>query len=246
MAPTLPIAPELLVVSILVFAILFQTVNHKVLLLLIILGVYYVYDYKTIHRSFQETISGISDTTEPQHAYTVKANGYKRTLDINSHTQDPTIQDILKRLRKYRRYNKVAYEKGKTLLIQWHHGIRQLTTDVSHPRQVYENTETYYQQALREFEGLGIASPSVSYGQSLTKTYKGDKDRKQRDVKVHQDISTEVGEICKELQEYCYYKLYNLAIALNDDWNQDPDIYKTEIHLSDVESSNHYVDSLFH
>jgi len=243
MAPALPIPPELLVVSILVFAILFQTVNHKVLLLLVILGVYYVYDYKKINQSFQGAIAGISDATEPQDKYVIKANGYKDTLDINSHTQDPTIQDILKRLRKYRRYNKVAYEKGKTFLIQWHHGIRQLESDISHPRHVYENTETYYQQALREFEGLGIASPSMSYGQSLKKHKK---DLKQRDIKVHQDISTEVGEICKELQEYCYYKLYNLAIALNDDWNQDPDIYKTEIHLSDVESSNHYVDSLFH
>jgi hypothetical protein len=244
MAPALPMAPELLVVSILVFAILFQTINHKVMLLLTILGLYYVYDYKTIHRSFQETIANISDTTEPQDKYIIKVDGYKDTLDINSHTQDPTIKDILKRLRKYRRYNKVAYEKGKTLLIQWHHGILQLESDIPHPRQVYENTETYYQQALREFEGLGVASPSMSYGQSLTKKHK--KDQKKRDVKVHQDISTEVGEICKELQDYCYYKLYNLAIPLNYDWVQDPDIYKTEIHLSDVEASNHYVDSLFH
>jgi hypothetical protein len=51
MAPPLPIPPELLVVSILVCAILAQTINHKVLLLLIILGLYYVYDYKTINRS---------------------------------------------------------------------------------------------------------------------------------------------------------------------------------------------------
>jgi len=244
MASTLPIAPELLVVSILVFAILFQTMNHKVLLLLIILGVYYMYDYKKIHRSFQETLASVSDTTEPQHVYTVKANGYKRTLDINSHTQDPTIKDTLKRLRKYRRYNKVAYEKGHSLLIQWHHGILQLESGISHPRHVYENTETYYQQALREFEGIGVASPSMSYGQVLTKTYK--KDQKKRDTKVHQDISTEVGEICKELHNYCYYKMHNLAIALNDDWVQDPTIHKTEIHLSDVRPSNHHVVSHFH
>lgn len=244
MAPTLPIAPELLVVSILVFAILAQTINHKVLLLLIILGLYYAYDYKTIHRSFRETIASVSDTTEPQHVYTVKTNGYKKTLDINSHTQDSTIKDILKRLRKYRRYNKVAYETGKTLLIQWHHGILLLESEISNPRHVYENTETYYQQALREFEGLGVASPSMSYGQSLTRGYT--KDFKKRDTKVHQDISTEVGEICKELQEYCYYKMHNLAIALNDDWVQDPTIHKTEIHLSDVKPSNHHVVSHFH
>jgi len=232
-------------VALLVFAILFQTLDHKVLILLIILGIYYAYDYRKIHRSVKETLSGISDTTEPQHNYTLKADGHKVTLDLNSHTMDPTIHGFLKKLRKYRRYNKVSYDRGNISLIQWHRGIRELESGVPHPRQIYENTESHYQVALQEFQGLGIASPSLSYGQGLTKLTKFTKSTKQ-EGRQHTDISTEVGEICKAMHEYGYYKMHNLALTLNADWLNDPNIYKSEIHLSDVKPANHHVSSHLH
>ena len=64
----------------------------------------------------------------------------------------------------------------------------------------------------------------MTFGQSIVRQYKD-----------HMDI---LGNLCKELEEYCYVRLYNISLHLNKDWLSEPDIYKTEIINSEIRAAN--------
>ena len=230
---------ELLIVGGLVLLTLSQVVDRRVLLCGMLLAGYYVYDYQSINRHARALFKRVSDTTEPKDKVVIETNGYRRKMDLNPHTTDETIVKFMRDLRKFRRYNKPSYDKGRQFLIQFMKDVHQLESGVTHPRQIYENAETNYKGALREFQGLSMAGPSMSYGQVLTRKRHGTDTN-------YRGVSTSVGELCKSLHDYCYYRLYNLAMTMNQDWSAKPDMYKSEIVLSDIREANAYDPALVH
>jgi len=143
---------------------------------------------------------------------------------------DEEINAILMKLRKYRKYNRNAYEEGYKYIKMFMFIIHDLEKDeISHPRQYFENAELYLKQALNNFQSISISVPEESLNQAL-------KYNKFEATK----LGNRIGKLCKRLHKHGYYLLYNLSLRLNesyfktssDDPRMGPNIYRKEITLN--------------
>jgi len=225
-----PIPVPLMVMGGVGLWVMSQFMNSRALLGLVVLGLYYGYERSRIHRNFREWLYGLSDHTEDTNKVIFKENGLKKIRGIDIVTNmDPEITILLKRLKTYRRYNKVSYDNGYKFMLRFMVGVREIESGIERPRQIYENTELYLKTALNHFQGIVTAIPERSLNQHLHRSA---------------SISTPplnleaVGHLCRALEVYGNRRLYNLSLSLSQDWAQRPDIYKHEIVGTDIQPAN--------
>jgi hypothetical protein len=146
---------------------------------------------------------------------------------------DDTINTLLVQLKKYKKYNKISYKEGYKYIQLFVYTLHDLEKDtIKHPKHSFENAELYLKQGLNSFQSLSISVPEDTYINSL----------KYNDMEPHK-LSSQIGKLCKELQQHCYYLLYNLSLRINKDFIENPDIYKKEItfNTDNVTESNTFM-----
>jgi len=165
-------------------------------------------------------------------------NKKEKFIDTNKKVKkeiffDEKINSLLLQFKRYKKYNKISYNEGYKYIQLFFYTIHDLEKDaIKHPRQIFENAELYLKQGLNSFQSLSISVPEDSYINSL----------KYNDMESTK-LSTKVGKLCKELQEHCYYLLYNLSLRFDKDFIDNPDIYKNEISFNtdNVSESNTFM-----
>jgi hypothetical protein len=233
---TLPI-PLMIIGGVGLF-IMSRVMKTPTLMALIFLGLYYGYERPHIHQGFREWLYGLSDGTEASNRVIVKENGLKKIRGIDLDTNmDPNISTIMKKLRNYRRYNKVSYDQGYTFIRRFMLSVREIESGILRPRQTYENAELFLKTAMNHLHSIIISIPERSINQQLH--------RSSRESPPPLNLD-KVGHLCRELDVYCTRRLYNLSLLLNQDWAQQPDIYKNEIAGTEIKESNAHNIHEFH
>ena len=144
------------------------------------------------------------------------------------------LNKYLHKLRKYRKYNPQSYDEGYKYIKMFMYIIHDIEKDdISHPKQYFENAQLYLKKSLNLFQSITISVPEEKYIHSL-------KYNKFEPTK----LSNRIGKLCKKIHNHCYYLLYNLSLRFNEDFFENPDIYKTEINLNaeNVEESNTFTE----
>ena len=182
---------KVLILGIIILIFMFRYLNTDILLLILFGGILLLY-HKEIFESFHKI-----DKSER----ILKDNKKHRTkLEF-----DEEITKIILRLKKYRKYNKNAYDNGYNHLKLFLYYLRE---DDKHSRQYFENAEFHFKNSLNHFQSISISVPEPS------------------------DIGKKIGKICKKLHKYCYHLLYNVSIHINESWKNEPNIDKNEITMN--------------
>jgi hypothetical protein len=216
------------ILGILIVMAMTQIMTGKATMFVLIAGIYYASDYKGINRSLRGLWEGVTDTSGERVHYTM--NSRKHEMTFNGSLSHPEVVMILNKLKKYRKYNKPSYDKGYRMMLHFLYLLRKIQRDIPHSRDIYENADTVYKSAIKEFQSLSVSVPAY--------TYKSSRTRPETHEKVYYDYSEKVGVLCKELNDVCYYLLYDLSLQINADWLRDPMYTKSEIIQSSIEASN--------
>ena len=206
-----PNIKTLIIIS-LVFILMLKYLDTNVVLILSFIINIFIF-HKKIISAFQEIQKSEKKTER------VIENNKRERKEIHF---DDEINKIILKLRKYRKYNRNAYEDGYKYIKMFMFIIHDLEKDdISHPRQYFENAELYLKQSLNNFQSISISVPEENLNQSL-------KYNKFEPTK----LGKRIGKVCKRLHKYGYYLLYNLSLRLNESYFKEPNIYRKEITLN--------------
>lgn len=142
------------------------------------------------------------------------------------------LDKYLYKLRRFKKYNPNGYNEGYKYMRMFTHTIHDLEkSDISHPRQYFENAQLYLKKSLNLFQSIGLSVPEENYIQSLK--YNNLKDN---------NLSNRIGKLCKKIYKYCSGVLYNLSMRFDKDFIDNPNIYKNHIAINNdfIEESNIY------
>ena len=181
------------------------------------------------HKEIQNTFTEIKDGERKIERVIEDNHRMKREIHFSE-----DLNKYLHKLRKYRKYNPQSYDEGYKYIKMFMYIIHDLEKDdIAHPRQYFENAQMYLKKSLNYFQSITISVPEEKYIHSL-------KYNKFEQTK----LSNRIGKLCKKLHQHCYYLLYNLSLRFNEDFSENPDIYKTEINLNadQVEESNTFTE----
>jgi len=132
------------------------------------------------------------------------------------------IDTLLIKIKKFKKYNKVSYKQGVKYLRKFIKTINILEHDnIMNYNQYFENAHIYLKESINSFQSITISLPERGYIKAI----------KYGDFKPTKKMN-ELGSICKELYNECFYILYNLSIKFNKQWSENPNIYTKEIDIN--------------
>ena len=220
------IQPNIKMIGIIIIIIILAARYLETNIIFIIsITIYIFIYYKQIKGTFREIKKDdkkIERVIEDNHRY-------KKEIHFSEE-----LNKYLHKFKKYRKYNPQSYDEGYKYIKMFMYIIHDLEKDnIAHPRQYFENAQMYLKKSLNYFQSLTISVPEEKYIHSL-------KYNKFEQTK----LSNRIGKLCKKLHQHCYYLLYNLSMRFNEDFFENPDIYKTEINLNadQVEESNTFTE----
>jgi len=133
-----------------------------------------------------------------------------------------TIGDLLKRLKPFKKYNKVSYKTGVRYMRKYFKTVKILEYDNLYNRnQYYELANDYLKDALNHFQSISVSMPERSLNNAVKL---GDFEPTKK--------TNELSNILKELNKECYYILLNVGYVFNEKWSEKPNIYTREIDLN--------------
>ena len=209
---------EIVILFFIVFMIMYQYFQVNIILILILLFLIII---------FKNEIINIFENSNSNNHERIIENNTRKKKELYSNKE---LNDILLKIKKFRKYNQDSYDKGMKYLEMFLFIIHDLEKDdISHPRQYFENAELYLSKSLNYFQSISISAPEENFIEAL-------KYNKFNSSK----LSNKIGLLCKDLHKHCYYLLYNLSLRFNEDWKENPDIYKSEIsyNYENVKSNN--------
>ena len=132
------------------------------------------------------------------------------------------IYAILLELRKFKKYNKISYKKGKEYMYKFFKTIHILENDeIMNANQYFDNAELYLKTSINYFQSITISLPERNMLDAI----------KYGDFEPTKKVN-KLGMLCKKLYNQCYYILLNLSIKFNKEWNENPNIYTKEIDMN--------------
>ena len=132
------------------------------------------------------------------------------------------IGDLLKRLKPFKKYNKVSYKEGVKYLRKFFKTVKVLEYDNLYNRnQYYELANDYLKDALNHFQSISVSMPERSLKDAIKL---GDFEPTKK--------TNELSDILKELNKECYYILLNIGYVFNEKWSEKTNIYTREIDLN--------------
>ena len=96
------------------------------------------------------------------------------------------IQEYLKIIHKYKRFNKKSYEQGIVYMRKYFRNLKSLERDdIKHPKQSFENAKYYLDEAINNFQMITTSVPESNMNTAIkyndfskeTKSYKLEKSR---------------------------------------------------------------------
>jgi len=133
-----------------------------------------------------------------------------------------TIHDILVKLHKFKKYNKISYKQGVKYLRKFFKTIRILEHNTQmNPNQYFDNATLYLKTSINHFQSITISLPERNMIHAL----------KYGDFESTKKVN-ELGNLCKQLYNECHYILINLSIKFNEEWTKNPTIYTKEIDMN--------------
>ena len=211
----------LLIVIVIVFLIA-QHLDTNIIFMISIL-LFVIVNYKSILNSLNDIKRSESRIER------VIENNRKIKRDINFSEE---LDKYLYKLRRFRKYNPNSYDEGYKYMKMFIHTIHDLErSDISHPKQYFENARLYLKKSLNLFQSIGLSVPEENYIQSL----------KYNKFEANK-LSNRIGKLCKKINKHCSYILYNLSLRFNEDFFEKPNIYKNHIVINNdfIEESNIY------
>lgn len=199
--PEIDLKNEKLLISIflIVVGLLFFNVLEIKSLISIIVIVLIVINYSEVKKKLSEDLFKKSD---------------KISVNYNNN-----IENLLNRLKKYKKIDKNGYRSGMKYWYKFIETINLLEDDNIHNyNQYFENAQLYLKESINSFQSLSINSYDERYIEALKY---GNFD----ETKEMKDIS----EIVNKLNKEGYNILYNLSLELNEKWNKNPNIHTKEI-----------------
>lgn len=132
------------------------------------------------------------------------------------------VENILKKMKKFKKYNKVSYKTGVKYLRKFFKTVKILEYDNLYNRnQYYELANDYLKEALNHFQSISVSMPERSLKNAIKL---GDFEELKK--------TNELSDILKELNKECYYILLNIGYLFNEKWSENPNIYTREIDLN--------------
>ena len=193
---------------------LIQLFDLKIIVSIIVL-VLIIINYKSVIQS--------TDTSE-QTKKEIKINEISDDMYYNT-----KIHDLLIRLKMFKKYNKVSYKSGVIYMRKFFKTIHILEKDkITNYNQYFENAHLYLKSSINHFQSITVSLPERTMIDALKY---GDYEPTRK--------ANELGAICKELYNECYYILVNLSIKLNEKWLENPTTYTKEIELN-TDRVEHY------
>ena len=177
------------------------------------------------YKEILNTISDIKQKETKKERVVEDNQRKKKEMHINDE-----LDTYLKKLRRFRKYNPHSYDSGYNYMKMFQYNIHDLESDdISHPKQYFENAQLYLKKSLNFFQSIGLSVPEEKMIHAL-KYNKFESNK----------LSNRIGKLCKKIYKHCYHTLYNLSLRFNEDFFENPNIYKTEIELNTdvVEESN--------
>ena len=211
-----------------------RDISINILIFVIISLMIYNLDVKYILSAFlllfiflhYDKIKDIGNTEEE-----IKTSIKENRLGDDMYYNDK-IRDFLKRIHKYKRFNKKSYEQGIVYMRKYFRNLKSLErTDIEHPKHSFEDAKYYLDEAINHFQMITTSVPESNLNAAL----------KYNDFK-NETKSMKLGKLWKELHQECYYILWNIGIKLNETTWTNPDVYKDEVrfnasHVFDYDSS---------
>ena len=133
-----------------------------------------------------------------------------------------SIKQLLDKLRKFKKYNKISYKQGVKYLRKFFKTIHILENPkITNYNQYFENAMMYLKQSINNFQSMTV---SFSEENLLDGLKYGD----YRQTKKTQEL----GGLTKQLYNQCYYLLLSLSIRFNKEWSENPHMYIKEIDMN--------------
>ena len=169
---------------------LIQFLDMKIIVSMIVL-VLIILNYKSIIQS--------TDTSK-----TIKKDIKKNEISDDMY-YTTKIHDLLIQLKKFKKYNTVSYKSGVIYMRQFFKTIHILEKDtITNYNQYFENAQLYLKTSINHFQSITVSLPERNMIDAL----------KYGDYAPTKKAN-ELGALCKELYNECYYVLLNLSIKLN-------------------------------
>ena len=159
------------------------------------------------------------------------------------------VHDLLVQLQDYKKYNKISYKEGVIYMRKFFKTIHILEKDAIHGKfyinkhdskqkqlqdklnyenkqiknynQYFENALIYLKTAINHFQSITISLPERGFIKGL----------KYGDYESTKKMN-QLGILCKEIYNECYYILQNMSITFNKEWTEHPNIYTKEIDMN--------------
>ncbi len=157
----------------------------------------------------------------------------KDEIDDNMY-YNSDINELLVKIKNFKKYNKVSYKQGVKYLRKFIKTINILEhNNIMNYNQYFENAHIYLKESINSFQSITISLPERGYIKAI----------KYGDFKPTKKMN-ELGNICKKLYNECFYILHNLSIKFNKQWSENPNIYTKEIDINtdNTENYNKYMD----
>jgi hypothetical protein len=133
-----------------------------------------------------------------------------------------SVHDILVQFKPYKKYNKVSYKDGVRYMRKFFKTIKILEHDsIQNPNQYFENATLYLKTSINHFQSITVSLPERTFSDGL----------KYGDFEATKK-ATQVGTLCRDLYNECYYILHNLSITYNERWQSNPTVYTKEIDMN--------------
>ncbi len=138
------------------------------------------------------------------------------------------IENILKKISKYSKYNINDYNTGLKYLNECLDNILTLENkNLKHSKHYIENAKLYLKKSINHFQYITTTMTDSNY-----------LDKLKYDDYTSMKKSNKLSNLIKELYKLCNNKLYNIIEKHNNTFNKNPNHYNSNINIDEPEPYN--------
>ena len=197
----------------------------KSLYIIIIFGIlYFIYE----HYKDNISLKNISQNNIHEENNKEKYNINEKIEDKKKVIYDTNIENILKKITKYSKYNINDYNNGLKYLNEFLSNVKTLNNkDLDHSKHYIENAQLYLKKSINHFQYI---TTSMNDSNFLDKMKYNDYTNMKKSKKL--------SNLIKELYKICYNKLYNVIEKHNEKFDKKPTSDNMNINIEQPEPYN--------